>query len=263
MNGTASGRVGEWLMSIKGVVVALTALLVVVPALINSAHDVYNAVVRNPTNVYARTNDELFRKHFKDKPVLSQPLAIKTATQTAEMLLEVYENGDIFVKYGTFTQWFPVESLKAAGGPLVGDAAAQTLPSPQAGRFEVAGAERLTIDVPAIRREADERKAQEAQRRVETIDRTYVLAQTKDDHPSLFSASSRVYTATFRAERGYRIIRHTVQISSASQFELRSADLTQDGSELRVTYSLASGPAMDRWRGWVKGTVQTVQQRAD
>ncbi len=48
-----------WLQSLKGKIVSITAFLVVVPALVNSALDVYRAVAKIPTTISENNNYEL------------------------------------------------------------------------------------------------------------------------------------------------------------------------------------------------------------
>lgn len=263
MNGKKPSQDSEWIKSARGKMISLTALLVVVPALINSGLDAYKAVANIPTNIYDRANDELFKKHFKNKPVLSQPVPVKTSEMTVEMLLEVYEDGDIFVKYGKFEQWFPFKPLTTASLQLVAEASAQSI---QETNQREAPEERREIfhdireiDLGKIDRESAQRDSLNL--KAETIDRTYLLAEIKDDHPSLLHTSVRGYTATFAAEPGYRITKQDLRISSTNRFKLRSVELIKDGAEVRISYFLTSGPIIDQWRGWVKGTLWTTQRR--
>ena len=52
MNDKAAAGSDGWLNSAQGKVVSLTALLVVMPALVDSGIVVYNAVAKIPTNIY-------------------------------------------------------------------------------------------------------------------------------------------------------------------------------------------------------------------
>jgi hypothetical protein len=263
MNGKKPRQDSEWIKSARGKMISLTALLVVVPALINSGLDAYKAVANIPTNIYDRANDELFKKHFKEIPTISEPVPVKNSAMTVDMLLEVYPNGDIFIRYGEFRQWFPFKPLTAASLQLVAEASADTLQETNSHEAQEETREIFhdirEIDLGKMNRESAQRDSLNP--KAETIERTYLLAEIKDDHPSLLHTSVRGYTATFAAEPGYRITKQDLRISSTNRFKLRSVELIRDGAEVHVSYFLTSGPIIDQWRGWVKGTLWTTQRR--
>jgi hypothetical protein len=84
----------------KGWIVGLTAILVVLPALINTGIDVRKAVLNIPKTDAERTNLELFKKYFNKPPVTAFPVPIKHSLGTVEAKFSIYDEGDIFVEYG-------------------------------------------------------------------------------------------------------------------------------------------------------------------
>lgn len=100
--------------SVKGWVVGLTSVLVLIPAVINAGIDIYASFAKLPKSEAERTNVALFQKYFNKQPVAAFPVPIKQSNGTVEVRFSVYEEGDVFVEFGRFTQWFPFPS---AGGP--------------------------------------------------------------------------------------------------------------------------------------------------
>jgi len=50
----------------------------------------------------------MFEKHFNDKPAVSQPIKIGTASgKFKEVCVDIYKNGDIYFKFGKNSRWFP------------------------------------------------------------------------------------------------------------------------------------------------------------
>jgi hypothetical protein len=239
-------------------VLGATALVVAGASLVNGAVDLYRAVANVPTNIYDRTNDELFKRNFGKQPVVSQPVQIKASDVTVEMLLQVYDTGDVFVRYGTFQQWLPFQALRSSSNALVAELLAQALPTPS-------GRGAIVIDVDklkAIAGKASIPADSPAPTSPSSIEKNYVLAKIKDDHPSLFSSSTATYTEVFKAEKGFKIARFEFQLSSANNSQVRQQKLAPDGSSVTITFALTSGPMIDRYRGWIQGTVKTLQQKA-
>ncbi|MDP1992327.1 MAG: hypothetical protein Q8K00_15060 [Syntrophales bacterium] len=106
MNGTNEQLPGTW-SKIKGWIVGITAILVVIPALINAGLDVYNSGMNIPKTQKERTNSDMFKKYFNKHALATVPVPIKTAQGTVDMRLSIYDAGDIFVEYGNDSQWFP------------------------------------------------------------------------------------------------------------------------------------------------------------
>jgi hypothetical protein len=93
------------------------------------------------------------------------------------------------------------------------------------------------------------------------MEKSYLVSRMKDDHGSVFGPSSKTYSLTFDAEPGYRIVQYKFRKMNAKAFELKGIDLTDDGGSIRITFSLKSGPVINRWNGWIKGSLQTEQER--
>ena len=258
MNGPKSPTPKSWLGSITARAGAGTALLVAVAALINGGVDVYKAVLKVPRNIYERTNEELFKKHFGKPPIVSQPVPIKASGITVEMLLQVFDTGDVFIRYGDFQQWLPFHQPKTALEAFFAEAFAQSLIAsgpPRAVPKGPLGVDTL-IDVDKLKREQLELRPTG-----NVIERSYTLAEMKDDHPSFLNSSSQTYTRIIEAEAGFKITKYDFQLGSANNHRIDSVELSGDGRTLRVTFVLTSGPAIDRWRGWVQATVKTLQER--
>jgi hypothetical protein len=125
--GRGVGALVAWLRGWKALVVALTGLLIGIPALVNAAIDVYRAVRDIPASPLERTNSELFRKHFGRSPV-STTLATITGAQGArfEIQVDIFAGGDLLVRYGSRMQWFPLDAPDAIAGWLIPAAHAQS-----------------------------------------------------------------------------------------------------------------------------------------
>ena len=245
--------------SLTAKVGAVTALLLAVAALVNGGIDVYKAVAKIPTNIYDKTNNELFQRHFGKKPVFSEPVPIKSSNLTVEMLLQVYETGDLFVRYGDFQQWLPFKAPTTKTGSLFSEAFAQVPVEPSrdpAVRNDSPFGEAIVIDI-------DKLKQQQVQQQPKgnLIERSYVFAQMKDDHPIVFASSSRKYTQTFHAEPRYKITKYDLQLGSTNNYQTERIELSDDSKTLRIDFVLTSGPAIDRWRGWVQGILKTLQEQ--
>jgi hypothetical protein len=249
--------------SVTGKVIGVTALLAATAGLVNGAMDVYKAIAKVPTNLYEKTNDELFKKHFGKQPVVSQPVDITASNLTVKMLLQVFDTGDVFVRYGDFQQWLPFKPLTTSSRSLVSEAFAQTsIPRPvpsSKGDSSLYG-RRIIIDVDKLKREQAEQASHARQSKPEVIEKSYLLEKLKDDHPYLFSQSKATYTQEFKAEPGYKIVKYEFQLGSSNNHQID--DIRQiDDQIIRISFRLASGPVTDQWRGWVRGTIRTTQQR--
>ena len=102
-------RIIAWLKSVRTIILAATAVLVGAAALINSGIDVYQSYRHIPKGVKEKNNADLFQKHFKESPVFTKPLSIKSGGTTRQVNIDIYNNGDIFVLFGSNGQWFPFQ----------------------------------------------------------------------------------------------------------------------------------------------------------
>ncbi|MDE1464236.1 hypothetical protein [Spartinivicinus poritis] len=98
----------------KAWVIGLTGVLLVFPALINSAVDIYKAILNVPSTEAEAINTQLFKAHFQELPLTVVPVSIKTDSGTVVMQMSIYENGDIYAEYGFHSQWFPMPVNKQA-----------------------------------------------------------------------------------------------------------------------------------------------------
>ena len=116
-NNTASLNPGSpetsFFARFKGRIVGLTSILIVLPALINAGVDLYSIVLQLPRTEAEKTNEVLFRTYFDVKPVFIYPIPIKQNNGIVEVEFKIYEKGDVYVKYGNFSQWFPFPSSES------------------------------------------------------------------------------------------------------------------------------------------------------
>lgn len=94
------------------------------------------------------------------------------------------------------------------------------------------------------------------------IERAYTVDKTKDDHPVVFAEHSADYAEIFPAEPGYRITGCTWHVETANGASNIGCAINGGGAEVRFTYRLTSGPAVDRYRGWLGATVNVSQTLA-
>ena len=95
----------------KSTVVALAALLVVIPSVINGINDIWVAWNGLPIGDKEKINNQLFIKHWKENPIHTKQIIIEGKSGKIPITVDVYENGDIFVDYVRLTQWFPYSDL--------------------------------------------------------------------------------------------------------------------------------------------------------
>lgn len=114
---------------LAALIVKATGVLLVVPALINAAYDVYAAALKLPRTDAEKVNTELFKKYFNKQPLAVMPLPVKNHIGTVDARFAIYEEGEIYVEFGKFSQWFPfpkTEQTAVAGFSLIPSAFAQT-----------------------------------------------------------------------------------------------------------------------------------------
>lgn len=94
------------------------------------------------------------------------------------------------------------------------------------------------------------------------LSRSYGVEQLQAIHAVNLSPTKRRYGPfTYGATAGYRIVSCTfapVSINHASEL---SCNVAPDGTSAIFSYALESGPAFDRWRGWLNGTVVIAQEK--
>lgn len=257
----------QWLDTMIGKVVGITALFAAAAGLVNGALDLYRAVAKVPTNIYEETNDELFKRHFNEPPVFSQPVSVKNGNVTVEMMLHVYKTGDVFVRYGEFQQWIPfkaptMNTASAKAFSLIPEAQAQESRRAVPALPETAAAapllrKSIVIDIDSLKAGKIRSLAVEPDG---ILEKSFLLAKMKEDHDS-FTSSTAGYSEVYRAEPGYRIVEYDFQLGSANEYKLNKIELLDQGKALRVDFSLTSGPFYDRYRGWLQATIKTRQKK--
>jgi hypothetical protein len=91
---------------VRNLIVGLTGVLVVLPALINAGIDIRNELLNIPKTEAGITNKKMFEKYFHQTPLLTNTVPIKSEVGTIRIELAVYSKGDILVKYGDHSHWF-------------------------------------------------------------------------------------------------------------------------------------------------------------
>jgi len=109
-----ANRVMEWIKTTQGIITGIIAVLVILPSLFNALIDVYISFFNIPKSINEHNNQQLFQSHFQEKPIHSGMNVIKTETGNLSMKVSIYRNGDIFVEYGDYSQWFPYRPPKEA-----------------------------------------------------------------------------------------------------------------------------------------------------
>lgn len=88
----------------------------------------------------------------------------------------------------------------------------------------------------------------------------YRIYDTNDDH-NTFDTNTKHYRHEFKAEPGY-LIKSTkwVEESATRQSDFNIV-INEGGLSVIVTFGLKAGPKTDRYRGWLKGNLETLQER--
>lgn len=266
MNGNSTKKPPSRLARVSKWAGIATSSLIVLAALIRAGGDVLAALQHLPTTPAEKQNRELFEAHFKESPVKETNVAIELKRTKITMLLDVYSNGDIYVSYAGHDQWFPFVppmQRSAFTFSLIPNAYADP-PSPAApeaheNKGESNGDSAKTLQVIDISKLIQEQTQRNSKADTATLSRSYLIATMKDDHPSFFSPSSKVYKEVFHANPGYEFTSFKVRTSSDNN--ARILGISNTGSDkITVTYKLTSGPIVDQWRGWLKAELKTEQK---
>jgi len=94
---------------------------------------------------------------------------------------------------------------------------------------------------------------------LDRINRAATVEFMKDDHPVVFASHRRWYEKRIDAEPGYKIASFSTSEQSRNNAPNFEVVVAPDGSYATVRAELESGPAVDRWRGWLMATVQLEQ----
>ena len=89
MHKSSEPNASPWLKT-RNWIVGLTAVVVVLPSLINGGIDVYKALLSIPKTNAERANSELFKKYFNKSPVTVFPVPIKYSVGIVEAKFSIY-----------------------------------------------------------------------------------------------------------------------------------------------------------------------------
>ncbi len=250
-------------------VVAITALLAALAGLVKVGLDIYNAVLATPVGESERTNESKFKEHFGKLPLVEQPVMLRDKNDATEMLVQVYHNGDVLVRYSGIDRWLPYKSAQPAAPkkfsflssahaqPAAPATVAAPRPSVQTSLPE-GKRPTITVDLEAYRRAAAVGAAAGAA--VSAPHSKFALSDIQYSSGG-FSKSTRVYERVFPAAPGHKITGFDLQPASLNNAQIRSAQIVDGGKAVRVEYSLTSGPVFDQYRGWIHATISVDQGR--
>jgi len=108
-----------------------TACLALIPALINSLHDVYVAALNLPRTDEEAVNLKLFTEYSGKEALDRKIINIINHDESVPVVFEVYSKGDIKIQYKDTVKWlpFPSEEKKKVAFSWISSAIAQT-PAP-------------------------------------------------------------------------------------------------------------------------------------
>ena len=261
----------KWIETTKGRIVGATAIVAALVGLINGGIDLYKSILKMPDNIYDRTNGELFAKHFNKTPIVSQPVQIKSSSLSVEMLLQVYESGDVFVRYGEFQQWLPFRKPKVAEFSFFPQAFAQTdirpsaqphtSPQAQLPNSKWQRVEQLNVPpIIDIDRISKSQTSTASAKPTESWSKAFVVSEIQQERAA-FTPTTKNYERLFSADAGYRFTKVDIDLGSANNARVNAAEIIDNGKLIRVQYQLTSGPIFDQYRGWIHATVKTEQEK--
>jgi hypothetical protein len=264
----------KWTETVTGKIVGATAIIAASTGLINGGMDLYKSILKIPDNSYDRINAELFSKHFNKTPIVSQPVQIKSSSLSIDMLLQVYDGGDVFVRYGDFQQWLPFKKPKIAAFSIFSTAFAQTpedLAQPNLRESSIkwqrveqlrippvididllSRSQPIVIDTDPVRIKALEDKR--------TWSKAFVISNVQQERAP-FSPTTKSYEQIITADQGYIFTKVEVDLGSANKAKINATEIIDNGRAIRFQYQLTSGPLYDQYRGWIHATVKTDQEK--
>jgi S1-C subfamily serine protease len=93
---------------------------------------------------------------------------------------------------------------------------------------------------------------------VQGIEQPYKIDITQESLGGL-SPVTKPYRQVFNAKPGFQITDFQLVSKSANNASSPSVSLSPDKTSITVDFKLTSGPAYDRWRGWLDGELLTRQ----
>mgnify|MGYP000579668612 CR=1 FL=1 len=83
----------------------------------------------------------------------------------------------------------------------------------------------------------------------------------KDDHSSFLSESSRAYSHPYKIKGNYKIVDVMFNSLSAARAQVNKPTVDSSGKLATLNFRLSSGPQVDRYRGWLKGSLVLKVER--
>jgi hypothetical protein len=242
---------------------ALAGLIVAVGAIVNSAGDLWVKIKDLPVGATEQAEAELFQRHFGKAPVVSQPVSIQRDNVTVDMVIAVYDTGDVLVRYGKQERWLAFKTPQPTALSALPSAFAQTPSEPvTASRRNVderpsvpngrLSKEPIHVDVRALQKRRSSAAEAPAQK-------SFVVAELKPGSKSL-TPTSETITRSFAADPGYRFTDAKFEVLSGSKFQVKDVKLSDDQRTATVTFMLTSGPIYDQYRSWLQGTLRANQE---
>jgi hypothetical protein len=96
--------------------------------------------------------------------------------------------------------------------------------------------------------------------RTETVERPFNIDETNAKH-DLADSNIRSYNKRFNADLGFKITAANLEKRSDNNVQNLVTNVDQGGQSVVVTFGLKAGPKTDRYRGWLRATLKTVQER--
>lgn len=93
-----------------------------------------------------------------------------------------------------------------------------------------------------------------------SIAKSFEIDETNSTH-EVTGTNVKRYERRFGADPGYAITKVTIDKKSATRVEDLTTNIDQGGASVVVTFGLEAGPVVDRYRGWLKATINTTQER--
>jgi hypothetical protein len=104
--------------------------------------------------------------------------------------------------------------------------------------------------------------SQQASVRPATIERSYQIDETYDEHPGL-APTSKEYRITKAADPNHIIVDTRVVRQSDSRVSDLVTSISPDRRSVELKFRLTAGPIFDRWRGWLHGQLILAMEPAD
>jgi hypothetical protein len=232
---------------------------------------------------YVSAARDLVLLRVEGLPEKFQPLCMADhVNQGQPVLLLAYPNGDVLTATdGIAAGPAPADEYRHSAGSGVGesggpvlDTAGAVLGLHLAGRQRTPdGALQLGYFLPTVPIAADLAAhgqdgaighctggEQQAAAPAPNVNYAYAVELTKSDREGS-RPTDRVYSLAFSALRGYRIEAARFATTSARHVvKDAETEIVKDGEAVAFRVTLESGPADDRWPGWVSGTVDTRQR---